>query len=179
MDRSATEHRRMPISGGGRLNCWSLWSLWLSLSDHPSAQFARNHWNDAASDNKDTAIQWQLDVLPSIDPMFPSVELDDAVVHFRSGDLMISENPHFAFVKFHTYTWYIFPATQDPVPMPPTKSPIWAPIALPPDAPRTPSPTLPNVPVMPRAPPAAPRAAVAPEATVATVPVALQLLQIC
>jgi hypothetical protein len=74
--------------------------------DHPSAQFARDHLNNTVSDDG-TAIQWQLDVSPSNDPIFPSVELDDAVIHFRCGDLMISENPHFAFVKFRTYTQHI------------------------------------------------------------------------
>lgn len=34
-------------------------------------------------------------------PSFSSVELDDAIIHFRCGDLMQSTHPHYGFVKFH------------------------------------------------------------------------------
>jgi hypothetical protein len=75
--------------------------------DHPSAQFARDYLSESTRANDDTAIQWQLDVSTDNAPLFPSVEVDDAVIHFRCGDLMISDNPFFGFVKFETFMQHI------------------------------------------------------------------------
>ena len=47
-------------------------------------------------------------------PPFPASEyaIDDAVLHFRCGDLMDSKHPSFAFMKFSGYTRHISPAAK-------------------------------------------------------------------
>jgi len=42
-------------------------------------------------------------------PLYPDVELDDAVVHFRCGDLMDSQHPRFGFLKFDSFANRISP----------------------------------------------------------------------
>jgi len=40
-------------------------------------------------------------------PLYPSTELDDAILHFRCGDLMNSNHPRFAFLKFEGFARHI------------------------------------------------------------------------
>jgi hypothetical protein len=75
--------------------------------NHPSAAFAKQYLSVGSSnyeEGRTHARQMHLDVDPN-NPVFPrgSVELDDAVIHFRCGDLMDSDHPNFAFLKFASY----------------------------------------------------------------------------
>ena len=40
-------------------------------------------------------------------PILPDVELDDAAIHFRCGDLIDSEEPRYGFMKFDSYARHI------------------------------------------------------------------------
>ena len=80
--------------------------------EHASAIFAEKHlW----SDNAETPlIEGHLTLEnPRRDDKapFPASEypIDDAVLHFRCGDLMDSKHPSFAFMKFSGYTRHISP----------------------------------------------------------------------
>lgn len=42
-------------------------------------------------------------------PIFQNVELDDVIIHFRCGDLMESQHPRFAFLKFEAFSSRISP----------------------------------------------------------------------
>ena len=44
-------------------------------------------------------------------PLYSNVELDDTVIHFRCGDLMASQHPRFAFLKYSAMARPIFPTT--------------------------------------------------------------------
>jgi hypothetical protein len=86
-----------------------------SLS-HPSALFAeKNLWLHDVSESKITSPTGGCLTLPfprrDETPPYPSsaYTLDDAVIHFRCGDLMNSINPYFSFLKFDGYTRHISP----------------------------------------------------------------------
>jgi hypothetical protein len=75
--------------------------------NHPSAAFANEYLSVSSSkedDANDARTKMHLDVDPT-NPVFArgSVDLDDAVIHFRCGDLMDSDHPNFAFLKFASY----------------------------------------------------------------------------
>lgn len=40
-------------------------------------------------------------------PVYPDVELDDVIIHFRCGDLMDSQHPRFGFLKFDSFAKHI------------------------------------------------------------------------
>lgn len=42
-------------------------------------------------------------------PLIPNVTLDDAVIHFRCGDIMLSEEKYFRFIKYHEFSSRIDP----------------------------------------------------------------------
>jgi hypothetical protein len=81
--------------------------------DHPSASFAEALWSrDRNSFHRATMSVSQLALPQKLDiPPFPATlhELDDAVLHFRCGDLMNSVHPGFSFMKFSGYTRHISP----------------------------------------------------------------------
>ena len=85
-------------------------------SDHPSAPFAEHLWSrDLDAIGRSLGSISQLPIPQKLDrPPFPSeiYELDDAVLHFRCGDLMNSVHPGFSFLKFSGYTRHILPDTQ-------------------------------------------------------------------
>lgn len=76
------------------------------LPGHPSATFAdQNLWSEQ---RQPTASILQLAIPQRNDrPLFSPVELDDAVIHFRCGDLMVSDDTFYGFLKFSGYTKYI------------------------------------------------------------------------
>jgi hypothetical protein len=100
--------------------------------DHPSAHFAKTHlWPTATSSNTGIATEsnWptedsilagemQLSApLKTDSPLLDSAtsserfatSLDDAVIHFRCGDLMDSRHGEFDFLTFKGYTRYVSP----------------------------------------------------------------------
>jgi hypothetical protein len=82
--------------------------------DHPSAKFAKTTlWSRKSRSATITQLgKPQIQVPKKKDiPLLATnlYELDDAVLHFRCGDLMDSDHPHFAFLKFSGYTRHISP----------------------------------------------------------------------
>lgn len=81
--------------------------------DHASAPFADNYfWSENAGRHNWSIVDPQITTPRREDnPIFPkgSIELDDAVIHFRCGDLMNSDNPHYVFSNFRGYTKRISP----------------------------------------------------------------------
>lgn len=79
--------------------------------DHASAQFAEKYlWSKREGVHDESTSVLQIPIPHKRgEPVFPrgSVELDDAVIHFRCGDLMTSDHPYFGMLKFHGYTKYI------------------------------------------------------------------------
>lgn len=87
--------------------------------DHPSALFAEQHLNGKhpteaqgsllATSSPQIPLPHRGDLPPF--PVYES-DLDDAVLHFRCGDLMDSKNPNYAFMKFSGYSRHISPAAK-------------------------------------------------------------------
>jgi hypothetical protein len=80
-------------------------------SDHPSAQFAEKYlWSESGGDESFSVLQLPVPQRDD-DPPFPTdtFELDDAIIHFRCGDLMASNHPSFGFMKFSGYTKHVSP----------------------------------------------------------------------
>jgi len=50
--------------------------------------------------------------LLSSPPLYSEVELDDAILHFRCGDLMNSNHPRFGFMKFESFAKHISPSAR-------------------------------------------------------------------
>jgi hypothetical protein len=50
---------------------------------------------------------YSLEVDPSEPPLYPNVSLDDAILHFRCGDLMDSNHPRFGFLRFQAFAKHI------------------------------------------------------------------------
>jgi hypothetical protein len=80
--------------------------------DHPSAKFAEKYlWSESDANDEPFSVL-QLPVPQRADdPPFPpgSIELDDAVIHFRCGDLIESNHQQYCWMKFGSYTKYISP----------------------------------------------------------------------
>jgi hypothetical protein len=85
--------------------------------NHPAAAFAKRYlWNTDNKDEHDSTFAnntMQLHV-PARDepPLIPGVVLDDAVLHFRGGDLFNSNHPGFGFMKFSAFSKHISPDTK-------------------------------------------------------------------
>jgi hypothetical protein len=85
--------------------------------DHPSARFAEQYlWsNDMSLMEGTTMMNGSLFQLPTPTrnalPPYPAseYELDDAVLHFRCGDLMDCNSSHYGFMKFSGLTRHISP----------------------------------------------------------------------
>lgn len=79
---------------------------------HPSAAFVK-----ALRQNKESILplgsrKLHLVFDPDSPPLFPDVELDDAVLHFRCGDLIDAKHKSFGFMKFHSFSRHLSPAVQ-------------------------------------------------------------------
>jgi hypothetical protein len=85
-------------------------------ADHPSAAWAEQHlWtnNDDNNNSSSTRNQYQL-LPPKRDdaPLFPNVELDEAVIHFRCGDVVNSNHKSYGFMKFKDLSRYLSPESR-------------------------------------------------------------------
>jgi hypothetical protein len=84
--------------------------------DHPSASFVEDlRTRELESSGRPSRSIAPFPPAFKIDnPPFPTTEyeLDDAVLHFRCGDLMDSRHPSFGFMKFSGYTRHISPEAQ-------------------------------------------------------------------
>jgi hypothetical protein len=74
--------------------------------DHPSAKFALEHFSPKGQVGDGSIMQ-----LPfSSTPRYANFTvLDDAVLHFRCGDLIGSNHPSFGFMKFRSFSRHISP----------------------------------------------------------------------
>jgi hypothetical protein len=81
--------------------------------DHPSARFAEVLWSHDLNSFPGSSVSASQLSTPRLSdsPPFPATlyELDDAVLHFRCGDLMNSVHPGFSFMKFSGYSRHISP----------------------------------------------------------------------
>lgn len=78
----------------------------LPSSNHPSAQFLHEMEHEG-SNNRNSRDGSELQVPFPTSPLYPDVELDDAVLHFRCGDLMKANHPSFGFMKFRSFSRHI------------------------------------------------------------------------
>jgi hypothetical protein len=120
VDRACGEYETTPIAYLYREMRYDLRRMAIALvgvpdPHHPSAAFAREFlWSKSKGGyNEPQHASSQLPNPQRNDvPIFPAVELDDAVIHFRCGDLMDTDHPNFAFLRFAGYTKYISPEAQ-------------------------------------------------------------------
>jgi hypothetical protein len=86
--------------------------------DHPGAKFAESTiWSESFLSTR--ASTYGVSLIPPPKPNAVPLlgasryELDDAVLHFRCGDLMDSDHKDFAFMHFYGYTRYISPEAKN------------------------------------------------------------------
>ena len=72
------------------------------FSHHAVKTWMSQHEDDTKNGNK-------MFLTPSYTPLYQNVELDDVIVHFRCGDLMSSQHPRFAFLKYNAFASRISP----------------------------------------------------------------------
>lgn len=79
--------------------------------DHPSAQFEKDFLIPEAQRPpfSPTAVTGTIHRIPihglyENGPLFPNVELDDVVIHFRCGDVLLGADGPFFYVPYHEYT---------------------------------------------------------------------------
>ena len=70
--------------------------------DHPAAAFAREYMQSPHGSGMGNRMQ--VAVTSQDKPLFPDTEIDDACLHFRCGDLMLSNHPSFGFMKFSGFS---------------------------------------------------------------------------
>lgn len=78
--------------------------------DHPSALWAEEYlWSKESGQTDHTGLRQMQ--LPSPQkgeiPLYPEVELDDVMIHFRCGDIIKSNHKSFGFMKFGSYSRHI------------------------------------------------------------------------
>jgi hypothetical protein len=77
---------------------------------HPSERWVEEHlWPSLLSSQKNTNNNVYQLPHPQLEdaPLIPHVELDDAVLHFRCGDLIFSNLSRFGFMKFASYSRHL------------------------------------------------------------------------
>ncbi|GAX18299.1 hypothetical protein FisN_23Hh192 [Fistulifera solaris] len=79
--------------------------------DHPSAAWAEEHlWSTPSNRHEHGRDYFQLPHPQKGDPpLFPDTEIDDAVLHFRCGDIIMTNHPSFGFMKFGSFSRHISP----------------------------------------------------------------------
>lgn len=73
-------------------------------SDHPSMQFWNTLMTMTDTESPDGSVMGLS--LTNVS-LYPYTELDDAVLHFRCGDLIASNHPSFGFMKFRSFSRHI------------------------------------------------------------------------
>jgi hypothetical protein len=74
---------------------------------HPSAKFAEAYLSSSNEQIPDGSTL-QVAIKPLRQPLY-NIELDDAVLHFRCGDLIASNHPSFGFIPFRSFSRHISP----------------------------------------------------------------------
>jgi hypothetical protein len=80
----------------------------IPFAGHPAEAWGEQYlWSHTAKQRTDA---YQIPVSDrNTPPLYPDVELDDAVLHFRCGDLILSNHPSFGFMKFASFSRHISP----------------------------------------------------------------------
>jgi hypothetical protein len=79
---------------------------------HPAAAFAKEHMPTHSPYGAGMGTKLQLAATDQDKPLFSDIEIDDAQIHFRCGDLMMSNHPSFGFMKFSAFSKRIFNDTK-------------------------------------------------------------------
>ena len=74
--------------------------------DHPSAAWTKENLWSAQQQQQHNHLQI---ATPHKEdpPLFPNTELDDAMLHFRRGDLIHTNHPSFGFMKFGSFSRHV------------------------------------------------------------------------
>jgi hypothetical protein len=84
--------------------------------EHPAAAWAEEHmWSSNIANNNNNAggAVYQLPTPKRhTPPIYPNVDLDEAVGHFRCGDLISSDHPRFGFMKFVAFSRHLHSNTK-------------------------------------------------------------------
>lgn len=101
LDHMRYELRRMAVALVG-----------IPYAGHPAEQWAdENLWNTNDSGNDASSRGEIVHQLPTPQrddpPLYPNVDLDEAVLHFRCGDLISSDHPSFGFMKFASFSRHL------------------------------------------------------------------------
>jgi hypothetical protein len=71
---------------------------------HPAAAFAKEYMPPESPYGTGMGTKLQLAATSQDKPLFPGTDIDDACLHFRCGDLMMSNHPSFGFIKFSAFS---------------------------------------------------------------------------
>jgi hypothetical protein len=78
--------------------------------DHPSAGWAEEHlWSDTNPHRHGRDYMQLASPQRGDAPLFPNTELDDAMLHFRCGDIISMNHPNFGFIKFGSFSRHLSP----------------------------------------------------------------------
>jgi hypothetical protein len=70
---------------------------------HPAAAFEKKYMQESPYGTR-MGTKMQVAATSQDEPLFAGIEIDDACLHFRCGDLMISNHPSFGFMKFSAFS---------------------------------------------------------------------------
>jgi hypothetical protein len=77
----------------------------IPYEDHPAAAFSKKYMQRQSSHGSGImGTKMQLAATSQDEPLFPGIQVDDAVLHMRCGDLMMSNHPSFGFMKFSAFS---------------------------------------------------------------------------
>jgi hypothetical protein len=78
----------------------------IPYESHPATAFAKKYMQSESPYGTGTGMgtKLQLPATAQDEPLFPGTEIDDACLHFRCGDLMMSNHPSFGFMKFSAFS---------------------------------------------------------------------------
>lgn len=112
LDQACADYRSVPIGYRWKDMQYEMRRMAIAMvgipnPDHPSAAWAEKYlWSGSALDSNHMQLASpQKDDLP----IYPKTELDDAMLHFRCGDLVMSNHPSFGFMKFGSFSRHISP----------------------------------------------------------------------
>lgn len=117
--QACSEYKKVPIGYQWRDMLFELRRMAIAMvgipsPDHPAGPWAEeNLWSAKATDptSHRHGRDWmQLQhPLKGDQPLFPGTKIDDAILHFRCGDIIMSNHPSFGFMKFGSFSRHVSP----------------------------------------------------------------------
>jgi hypothetical protein len=111
LDMACTDYNNCPVGHmipymRHELRRMAIALVGIPYEDHPAAAFAKEYMQSESPYSTGTAMgtKMQLPASSQDEPLFPGTEIDDACLHFRCGDLMLSSHPSFGFMKFSAFS---------------------------------------------------------------------------